>query len=105
MTPIFQGSSVTGNKFITGVPFDVGRRSDYDISLASHNLLEQAKDAGIGPRSRGIRTGPLQPGELQRLGILDLAERLSWSTGRDVHFMIYGNLSHALGRSAAIMIP
>jgi hypothetical protein len=75
---IFQGSSVTGVKFKTGVAFDVGRVSDFDIALASPDLLQRAKELGIELRSRGTRTGPLQPQDLIKLGLHDLA-RAQWT--------------------------
>jgi hypothetical protein len=57
---VFQGSSVTGEKYTTGAVFDVERVSDFDIALASPDFLQRAKQLGIGLRSGGIRTGPLR---------------------------------------------
>lgn len=37
--PIFQGSSVTGQSFKAGQAFDAGRVSDFDVALASPELL------------------------------------------------------------------
>jgi RHS repeat-associated protein len=103
--PIFQGSSVTGHSFRTGAAFDVGRVSDYDIALASPTLLQRASDAGIGLRSQGIRTGPLTPANLHRLGLADIASSLSNTAGREVNFMIYGSSEAALARAPGIVVP
>ena len=59
VVPVFQGSSVTGVKYTTGAPFDVGRRSDFDIALASPTLFARAKATGARLRADGVRTGPL----------------------------------------------
>jgi filamentous hemagglutinin len=102
---IFQGSSVTGIKYTTGVAFDIGRVSDFDIALASPDLLQRAKELDIGLRGGGIRTGPLRRGDLEALGLLDLREELSRLAGRDVNFMIYESLEAAVGRSPSIVVP
>jgi hypothetical protein len=105
VVPVFQGSSVTGVKYTTGAPFDVGRRSDFDIALASPTLFATAKVAGIEVRSRPSRTAPLKPKDLRRVGLFDLAERLSAGVERDVHFMIYPDLSSAVERAGGIRLP
>ena len=96
---------MTGVKYATGVPFDVGRVSDFDIALASPSLLQRAKELGIGLRSGGIRTGPLGLEDLQRLGLYDLARELTGLAGRDVHFMIYGTVEAAINRVPSILVP
>ncbi|PLR65507.1 hypothetical protein QCBJ_00180 [Pseudomonas sp. QC2] len=73
--PILQGSAVTGKSFKTGQEFDVGRVSDFDIALASPELLQRAQSLGIGLRSGGSRTGPLSARDLQTLGLKDLSRR------------------------------
>ena len=95
VVPVFQGSAVTGVKYTTGKPFDVGRRSDFDIALASPTLFERAEAAGVELRSRRTRTAPLGRANLERLGLFDLARRLSAGVERDVHFMIYPDLAGA----------
>jgi filamentous hemagglutinin len=106
VVPVFQGSSVTGVKYTTGALFDVGRRSDFDIALASPTLFARAKDLGLGLRSRGTRTGPVDQDEhLQALGLLQLRDRLNLRARRDVAFMIYKDLEHALDRSGGIVVP
>jgi hypothetical protein len=62
--------------------------SDFDIALASRELLERASALGIGLRSGGTRTGPLRPADPQSLGLSDLASALSGSAGRPVNFLI-----------------
>jgi filamentous hemagglutinin len=104
--PVFQGSAVTGVKYTTGEPFDLGRRSDFDIALASPALFGRAKAAGVRLRSGGpSRTAPLRPKDLERLGLLDLAGKLSAGADRDVHFMIYEDLAGAVDRSGGIRLP
>jgi filamentous hemagglutinin len=87
--PILQGSAVTGKSFKTGQEFDIGRVSDFDIALASPELLQRAQSLGIGLRSGGTRTGPLSARDLQALGLKDLSSKLSGQAGREVNFMIY----------------
>jgi filamentous hemagglutinin len=106
VVPVVQGSSVTGVKYTTGAPFDVGRRSDFDIALASPTLFVRAKAAGVKLRSSGpSRTAPLKPRDLERLGLLELAERLSAGVDRDVHFMVYEHFAGAIDRSGGIRLP
>jgi RHS repeat-associated protein len=102
---IFQGSSVTGEKFTTGAPFDVGRVSDFDIALASPDLLQRAKQIGVELRSKGTRTGPLKDVKhLKELGLYDLQRELSESAGRPVNFMIYESIEDAISRSPSILV-
>jgi filamentous hemagglutinin len=101
----FQGSSVTGVKYTSGAPFDVGRVSDYDVALAGRGIFGAAENAGISLRAGGTRTGPLSPDDLDALGLTNLSERLSKFAGRDVHFMIFDSLGNAVGRSPSIVVP
>lgn len=103
VTPIMQGSAVTGKSFRTGKPF--GPHSDYDVALASSEMIGRAKAAGIGLRSGGTRTGPLKGSDLQKLGLENLANSLSASTGRPVNFMIYESVTGATGRAPSIILP
>lgn len=105
VTGIFQGSSVTGQSLHTGAAFDVGRVSDFDIALASPQLLSRADALGTGLRSSGSRTGPLTAAQLQRLGLGDLATSLSSSAGRPVNFMIFDSVAGATGRGPSIVVP
>ncbi len=103
--PILQGSAVTGKSYRTGQAFDVGRTSDFDIALASPELLRKAESLGIGLRSGGARTGPLSMRDLKALGLNDLASQLTKQAGRDVNFMIYGSTSSATSRAPSLILP
>jgi hypothetical protein len=103
--PILQGSAVTGQSFKTGQAFDVGRVSDFDIALASPELLQRAQSLGIGLRSGGTRTGPLSARDLQALGLKDLASKLSSQAGREVNFMIYDSAATASSRAPSVALP
>ncbi|WP_420031353.1 RHS repeat-associated core domain-containing protein [Streptomyces sp. cg28] len=103
-TAVFQGSSVTGKSFRTGKPF--GAHSDFDIALAGNDILSRAKAAGVRLRSGGTRTGPLTGADLAKLKLGSLADDLSKSAGgREVHFMIYGSVEGAVGRSPSLVAP
>lgn len=96
---------MTGSSYRIGAAFDVGRRSDVGVTPASPTLLRRAQAAGIGLRFGGTRTGPLRCADLQKLGLSDLASRLSKSAGRPVHFMVYHLPDTALSRSPGIVVP
>lgn len=102
---IMQGSSVTGQSFRTGVAFDVGRISDFDVAIADPAILARAEELGIGLRSGGIRTGPLSPYHLDQLGLTDLSSQLASQAGREVNFMVYRSVEAAMQRSPSIIIP
>jgi filamentous hemagglutinin len=102
---ILQGSAVTGKSFKTGAPFDVGRVSDFDVALSGDSLLQAAKDAGIGLRSAGTRTGPLTARDLKVLGLRDLSVQMSTQAGRPVNFMIYRTTESAVQRAPSIVLP
>jgi uncharacterized protein YukE len=101
----FQGSSVTGHSFVGGHVFDDGRVSDFDIALGGDTIFQAAREQGIPLRSHGTRTAPLTAGDLDRLGLHDLAVALSGSAGRTVNFMIYRSIDDAVRRSASIEVP
>ena len=103
--PIFHGSSVTGVKYTTGEPFDVGRVSDYDIALADATMLDDASSIGVGLRGRGTRTGPLLSPELRDLGLRSLRNELRDQAGRKVSFMVYESADSATSRGPSIMVP
>ncbi|MFG6085747.1 hemagglutinin repeat-containing protein [Stenotrophomonas indicatrix] len=103
--PILQGSASTGRSFVKGQPFDFQRVSDFDVALASPDLLARAKALGISLRSGGARTGPLEARELKLLGLDDLAKSMSERAGREVNFMIYKDSSDAIRRSPSIEVP
>jgi len=103
--PILQGSAVTGRSFKSGQAFDAGRVSDFDVVLASPELLQRAQSIGIGLRSGGTCTGPLSARDLQALGLRDLASNLSSQAGREVNFMIYESSAAATSRAPSIVMP
>ncbi|MFF7240285.1 hypothetical protein [Streptomyces collinus] len=78
-TPIMQGSSVTGKSSKTGRPF--GSHSDFDVALANSDLPRRARQAGVELRSKGTRTGPLEPPDVTALGLRDLSKYLSRQAG------------------------
>lgn len=79
--------------------------SDFDVALASPELLQRAQALGIGLRSGGTRTGPLTARDLQALGLKDLASQLSTQAGREVNFMIYDSAATAAGRAPGVVLP
>jgi hypothetical protein len=101
---IFQGSSVTGQSYGEGIPFDVGRVSDFDIAIANKQLLSKARSIGVGMRSGGIRTAPLEEKHLEILGLKRLQNELSREVGRDVNFMIYESARKAASHKPSIII-
>ncbi len=105
VTAIFQGSSVTGVSYHTGQPFDVGRVSDFDVALASPELLARATELGIDLRSAGSRTGPLKVRDLELLGLTELSAQLSRQAGRPVNFMIFDTVEAATSRAPSIFVP
>ena len=100
-----QGSSVTGFQWRTGTPFDAGRRSDLDVAIASPSAMRQAKARGIGLRSRGTRTGPLEPEELDALGLREAVDDLSHYAGREVHVMLFESIDDAAARAPITIVP
>jgi hypothetical protein len=100
-----QGSSVTGVSYRTGAPFDLGRTSDLDVTVASPSAMDRARALGIGLRSGGTRTGPLTTTQLEKLGLGDLAEQLKNDLGREVHFMLYESIEAATARGPLVMVP
>jgi filamentous hemagglutinin len=103
--PILQGSAVTGKSYSTGVAFDVGRVSDFDVALASPSLMQKAQELGIGLRSGGTRTGPLTAENLRQLGLSDMAQQMTKKYGREVNFMIYNSAETAAARAPSIPVP
>ncbi len=101
---IFTGSSVTGIKFTTAVPFDVGRLSDYDLALGDPTLFAAAEKAGVPVRRNPTRTRPLDDVDMTRLGLKALQRDLSRSAGRKVSFMLYPSAEAALGRRPGIEV-
>lgn len=104
VTVVFQGSSVTGRSFRSGQPFDLGRVSDFDVALASPQLLARARAHGLPLRSSGSRTGPLTDADRRALDLEDLSVSLSARAGRQVNFMIYRSVDGATSRLPSIVV-
>lgn len=109
---IFQGSSVTGQSFKTGKPFNMSeingfcKTSDYDMDLSSSELFGRARELGIKLRQGGTRIGELSPSNLRDLGLEGLGQQMSSkSDGRDVNFMLYQSTEQATSRSPSILFP
>jgi uncharacterized protein YukE len=96
---LFHGSSVTGKSFETGVPFDEGRLSDYDVALVDAALLAKARSLHIPLRWSGSRTAELWPRSVRRLGLGELRRELSALAGRPVNFMIFEDMETARVRA------
>ena len=100
--PIMQGSSVTGVKYTTGEPFDVGRVSDFDIALAGPEIFAAARRVGVKTRGNGIRTAPLPYKAIARLGLHDVRRELARQAGRKVEFMVYRSVDDAMADKPSI---
>ena len=95
---IFQGSSVTGLGHSSGLPFDVGRTSDFDIAIVSEDLYILALENNFREKTQPNRIGPMNERQLSLLGLDILAESLSEISGREVHFMLFESTSEAYKR-------
>ena len=101
-----QGSAITGVKYTTGKIFDVGRKSDWDMAVASPNLFAKAKSIGVEIRGKGTRTEPLTDEQLAELGLFKLKQQLNQTVGRDVGIMIYKTSQDAKERNPnGIYVP
>ena len=101
----FQGSSVTGYRYRPpNEAFDVGRLSDFGVALASSELLQRAKDLGIGLRQQGVRTGPLLPYQIEQLGLSALQTELLAFAGRPINFMIFDSLDTVVVKAPTIRV-
>jgi uncharacterized protein YukE len=101
---LFQGSSVTGVSHTTGVAFDVGRTSDYDVALVDPALLRRAQQLRVPLRWSGTRTAELWPRSVRMLGLAELRKELSALAGRPVNFMVFADLDTARSR-AFVEVP
>jgi hypothetical protein len=102
--PIMQGSSVTGVKYTTGEPFDVGRTSDFDVALAGDDIFGAAAAAKVNVRGGGIRTAPLNRRTVARLGLRPLQRELMAISKREVKFMVYRDAGEAVDDKPSIVM-
>jgi hypothetical protein len=100
---LFHGSSVTGASYRSGLPFDDGRQSDFEIALAGQELFTKARALGLKIKDRS-RIGPLSPQDLESVGLLGLRDELSSLAGRSVNFMLFDEIASALKRPS-IWVP
>jgi hypothetical protein len=100
-----RGSSVTGNSFRTGLAFDVGRTSDFDVAISSPSLLERAKSVGIQLRSKGTRTSPLKGKLLERIELTHLVNDLNKDVGREISVMLYISPEAVYSRGPNLPFP
>jgi hypothetical protein len=99
-----RGSALDGRNSRTGEFFDVGRRSDFDIALASPVLFRRAAEIGVGLRGGGTRTDPLTRDQLRELGLLDLANLATRQVDRPVTFMLYNSSGAVRQRGPSLPI-
>ena len=78
--------------------------SDFDVALAGPAILARARQLGIELRSSGTRTGPLSDTEIDQLGLRALKTRLSNLAGREVNFMIFGDVGAAASRAPSVTL-
>jgi hypothetical protein len=106
---LFQGSSVTGVSHKKGLPFDQGRKSDFDIALVNDDLFLEALEVGRGGgfkmKTDPNRIGPLDEKQLDRLGLLEIIEMKSKEAGRPVSFMLYESVEQAFKRPSLMVTP
>jgi hypothetical protein len=100
---MMRGSAVTGVSYEKAIPFDVGRVSDWDMSIVSPSLMEKAKELGITTMNNGRRTVVLRAEELSKLGLTDLAAKLSAQEGRPVSFMLYESVEAVAKRGPCVL--
>ena len=98
-----RGSSATGVKWVTGEPFDDA--SDIDLAIVVDQLFTKAEELGIKFRSGGGRTPPLQPADIDALGLTDVVTELSEIAGHPVKFMLYRSMDDIVARGPAILLP
>ncbi|MES9852671.1 MAG: hypothetical protein ABW170_12685 [Candidatus Thiodiazotropha sp. L084R] len=111
--PVFKGSSVTGVKAMSskgipaGTPFDVARKSDFDVALISEDLATRASLLdGVKIKTQPTRIGPIGVNSdlAKHLQLNDLLMQLENLAGRKVDFTLFD--SHKGGfRGETILVP
>ncbi len=100
-----RGSSVTGVKYESGLPFDSGKRSDYDLAIGDKALFDDARQLGAR-LATATRTWPLDETEtLARLGLESIRQRMSDLANRKVSFMIYTDEMAIIERGHSLRFP
>lgn len=101
-----QGSAVTGRSFRTGLPFDVGRVSDFDIALVGSDIASRARKLGVAFKDGGFTKLSLTDDAIESLGLSLMRSKLSrLAGGRTVNFRIYESLDAMRARGAHMWIP
>ncbi|BFH13032.1 hypothetical protein WJ0W_002613 [Paenibacillus melissococcoides] len=100
---------MTGISHKKGLPFDQGRKSDFDVALVNDDLFLEALEIGRGGRFKmktdPNRIGPLDEKQLDRLGLLEIIEKKSKEAGLPVSFMLYESVEQALKRPSLMVTP
>lgn len=98
--------AVSGKAFkAPHAPFDVGRVSDFDVSLVG-DIAKRAREMGVKFKTGGY-TFALDAGQMEALGLNALQSKLSrLSGGRPVNFRLFDDEAALEGmRRAAVWIP
>ena len=66
---------------------------------------QKAEELGIKFRSGGGRMPPLQPADIDTLGLTDVVTELSEIAGHPVKFMLYRSMDDIVARGPAILLP
>jgi uncharacterized protein YukE len=102
---VFRGSSVTGVSYRGGLPFDVGRISDWDLAVVDATALQRAVARGLRPAGGGTRTAPLRDlSHYASVGVDDLTRELVGLGRRPVQWMIYRDLDAVAGRGQPYVV-
>ncbi|CCH03000.1 Protein rhsD [Fibrella aestuarina BUZ 2] len=105
VTPLMQGSAVTGVSHDTSKLFEVGRVSDFDVALADKDLYEKAKSFGL-TKGGGSRVQPIDSDELaDRLNLKPMRDKLSKLAGRPVNFMIFPDKEAEKAKAVSMTMP
>jgi hypothetical protein len=100
-----RGSSITGVKYESGLPFDYGKRSDYDLAIADPRLFEDAGEFGAR-LATSRRTWPLdETRALETLGLEGVRQRMSDLMERKISFMIYKDELAIIDRGPSLRFP
>lgn len=96
---------MTGVGHGSGLPFDQGRVSDFDLAVVSPQMREQVQGMGLRLRTGGTRTPVLTPDVLRQLGLSDAVADLNAAAGRPVSLMLYRTADDIAARGPSITWP